>query len=185
MKLVLKSIMIGTGVAMDAFAVAMTNGLNYKKINCYNVLIIALMFGLFQGIMPLIGYFIGTFALKLFYKYMNVISVAILCLLGIKTIYQSVKNRYCSYNPKNVNLSFFVIFAQAIATSIDALTVGITLTYLSLIEVLICIFIIMLITFVLSLFGIFIGKKIGICLKTYAEIFGGLILIVIAITNLF
>ena len=185
MKLVLKSIMIATGVAMDAFAVAMTNGLNYKKISRLSALEVAFMFGLFQGIMPLIGYFIGTFTLKLFYNYMNIISFIILCILGIKTIYQSVKNKSYSDITQNEKLSLFIISAQAIATSIDALTVGITLTYLSIIEVLICVSLIMLITFVLSLFGITIGKKIGICLKTYAEIFGGLILIVIGITNLF
>lgn len=182
MNYIFQSIMLGFGVASDAFAVATANGISHTKLKATKALFIALMFGIFQGLMPLIGYFIGR---QLFYNlqtYIPYISLVILSLMGIKMIFDALdKKNIIKVHSANNELSIGAILLQAIATSIDALSVGFAISNFSASMAVISATIICLITLVTSFIGVFIGKKFGKELKSFAEIFGGIILIIIGI----
>lgn len=172
---IIQSIFLGISLSMDACAVSMTNGLLEPQMKKRKMLLIALMFGVFQGIMPLFGYWFGS----LFEHWINaavpIIGFIILCFIGGKMIYESFHK-----NAEEVkHLSGKTIFVQGIATSIDALTVGIVYVGSPLIEVYATFAIIAVITFSLSLLAIWIGKKFGNKLSNKAEILGGIILIII------
>lgn len=183
MVLIIKSLFLGIGVAMDAMAVAMSDGLKYKTLSKKRCFLVSLMFALFQGVMPLIGYFIGFCALNWLIEYTAPLSFFILCILGVKTILECF-DKEKDFKITTSNLAFKTILVQAFATSIDALSVGVTLINHNIIDTIICVIIIAIVTFVLCLFGVFIGKKFGTWMKTYAELFGGLILIIIGIFSI-
>lgn len=183
MVLIIKSLFLGIGVAMDAMAVAMSDGLKYKTLSKKRCFLVSLMFALFQGFMPLIGYFIGFCALHWLIEYTAPLSFFILCILGVKTILECF-DKEKDFKITTSNLAFKTILMQAFATSIDALSVGVTLINHNIIDTIICVIIIAIVTFVLCLFGVFIGKKFGAWMKTYAELFGGLILIIIGISSI-
>ena len=179
MNYIFQSIMLGFGVASDAFAVATANGISHTKLKATKALFIALMFGIFQGLMPLIGYFIGR---QLFCNLQTYISLVILSLMGIKMIFDALdKKNIIKVHSANNELSIGAILLQAIATSIDALSVGFAISNFSASMAVVSATIICLITLVTSFIGVFIGKKFGKELKSFAEIFGGIILIIIGI----
>ena len=175
---------LGVGLAMDAFAVSMSNGLKESKMRFSKVLLIAFMFGLFQGVMPLIGYLVGNSFVKYIEKFIPFIALALLSFLGIKMIIDFVKERKENNEQCNIveqKLTFKVLIVQAIATSIDALSTGLAFSDYNIYDALIVVGLIAIITFVLCIIGVFIGKKFGTLIRCYATFIGGIILILIGL----
>ncbi len=176
----LQNFFLGLGLAMDATAVSMTNGMNEAKMNLKKILFISLMFGLFQGLMPLCGYFAGHFFIKYIENIIPIIALIILVFLGLKMILDTILTKDDS-SEKNISITFKVIFLQTIATSIDALSVGVTFSNYAVDEALISSSIIALVTFLICILGHYIGKIFGNKFNNKAQIIGGLILIVIGL----
>ena len=169
--------LISVGLAMDAFAVAVCKGLKMPKINKKQTALIALFFGGFQGLMPLIGYFLG----KQFEEYIvsidHWITFVLLGVIGGKMIYESFKK---DEDDCDKPFSIKELFVLAIATSIDALAVGITFAFLK-VKIAVAVSFIGVITAGLSAVGVFIGHKFGEKYKSKAEFAGGLILVLIGL----
>lgn len=251
-KFLITSIMLGIGLSMDACAVSMTDGFSEPKMKTKKILLIAGMFGFFQGAMPLIGYFIGYSVITYIEKYIPWIALILLGYIGGKMLIEALKeNKKRRENAKlaqsvivsesqttesqneskmselsenensteienleaedyetsiNVNessdgkqgeialtenknivnsakqeLTFKALFVQAIATSIDALSVGLTIADYTITNAIVCACIIALCTFVISFVAVHLGKKFGTKLEGKAEIIGGIILILIGI----
>lgn len=181
MDLYIRSILLGFALAMDACAVSMANGMNEPKMKKHKILIIALFFGLFQGIMPLIGYLIGHAFISFIEPFIPWIALVLLSIVGGKMIYEGIKNKEECCSQKEKTLTYGALVIQAIATSIDALSAGLTFANYQLFEALISVLIITVITFIICIIAIFVGRKFGACLGTKAEILGGVILILIGL----
>ena len=177
-KVIITSIFLGIGLAMDACAVSMANGMKENKMKLNKTLFIALMFGLFQGAMPLIGYLVGSQVLTKIEWIIPWAALGILGYLGGKMIYDGIKG---DEEVDDKALTFKVIFIQAIATSIDALSVGFTISDYTIIEALVCVGLVALITFAICVGAVFIGKKFGTKLGNKAVLIGGIILFAIGI----
>jgi putative Mn2+ efflux pump MntP len=178
MELYIFSLFLGIALAMDACAVSMANGLNQPCMKLRKVLFIACMFGFFQGAMPLIGYFLGHALLSLIEPFIPWIALVILTFLGVRMIIEAMKNEECE-NRKA--LTFSVILIQAIATSIDALSTGFAIANYSPLDAVICASIVMVVTAIICIFAVYIGKKFGTKFGSKAEIIGGIILIAIGL----
>lgn len=175
---------IGIGLSMDAFAVSISGGLTMKKIKISNVLKIALCFGLFQALMPLIGWL----AAGLFSKYIAMfdrwIALILLGYIGGKMIYEGINSRSEDDSRDITDTSSLLILG--IATSIDALMVGVTfVTSFKAFEIFMPISLIGITTFLISATGVYFGKKFGDLLGNKAEIVGGIILILIGLKIFF
>lgn len=173
--MIIFTILIAVGLAMDAFAVAICKGLAIKEIDIKKSIIIGLYFGIFQAGMPLIGYLLGSSFSSLVDKFDHWIAFILLLFIGINMIKESKEN-----DTKNSSIDFKTMILLAIATSIDALTVGITFAFFNL-NIIFTIIMIGIITFILSIIGVIIGHEFGDKFKNKAEIFGGIILIIIGI----
>lgn len=173
----LRSVLLGVGLAMDACAVSMASGFKEPKMPYKKTLLIASFFGAFQGIMPLIGYFVGYALLSAILKVIPWISLIILSFLGGKMIKDGING-----DAEEVKtLTIGTLFVQAIATSLDALSVGFTMADYKIVSALVCALIIAVETFIISVVGVKIGKKFGTALGGKAEIAGGIILILIGL----
>ena len=170
-------VVIGIGLAMDAFAVSICKGLSMKKINWKKAIIIALYFGIFQALMPVLGYFLGSTFSSFVQNVDHWIAFILLAIIGGNMIKDSTDNEIEKRNDK-VDVKTMVILA--IATSIDALAVGVTFAFFE-VNILLAISIIGIITFVLSLLGVIIGNKFGDKFQNRAELAGGIILIIIGL----
>lgn len=170
--------LIGVGLSMDAFAVALCKGLNMKKVNYWYTAVIALFFGGFQALMPLFGWFLG----KQFEAYIvsvdHWIAFILLLYIGGKMIVESGKDDEEETRGDKLDLKELTI--MAIATSIDALAVGITFAFFA-VNIYSSITIIGITTFCLSIIGVMIGNRFGMKYKSKAEIAGGIILILIGL----
>ena len=168
----------GTAVAlaMDAFAVAMCRGLEMKKLNVKHLLLIALMFGLFQALMPLIGWVVSVQFKKYIEPVDHWIAFALLVFIGVKMIAEAFKGD----EDKKDSLNFKMLLLMSLATSIDALVVGITFVATET-NVWIGCSVIGAVTFAISAFGVFLGNKVGKRFSSKAEIFGGAVLILIGL----
>lgn len=166
---------LAVGLSMDAFAVSICKGLSLGKIKVKHMCIAGAWFGAFQALMPLIGYFLGRFFTDMITKFSHWIAFALLCLIGISMIKEA-------FEKKEVNASMTVksMFMLAIATSIDALAVGITFAFLDY-PVLQSVIIIGITTFVISTAGVVIGNIFGSRYKSHAELAGGIILVLIGL----
>ena len=180
---IIEIILLSFGLAMDAFAVSICKGLTLKKMDWKKSLIAGGYFGVFQAIMPLIGYFlINLFkqneAISNFItKYDHWIAFILLIIIGINMIIESFAKEEV-----DGNFGFKTMFVLAIATSIDALSVGITFATMELvISIYWTVLIIGGITFILSALGVFIGNVFGLKFKQPAEIVGGVVLILIGL----
>ena len=165
-------VMLAVGLAMDAFAVSITDGL------CYEALITSGAFGLFQGIMPLIGYFCGRMfsdAISSIDHWIALILLGVIGLNMIKEAWQESRESECE-NCGNKTLTLPTILMQAVATSIDALAVGVTFAFLQ-VEIVPAVSFIGAITFTLSVAGVKIGNIFGTKYQSKAELAGGVILI--------
>ena len=170
-------LLIGVGLAMDAFAVAVCKGLSMKKLEWKKAIIIALYFGAFQALMPVIGYFLGTAFEDLVIKIDHWIAFILLGIIGINMIKEAFENDCENANDK---VDFKTMIVLAIATSIDALAVGISLSVLN-VNIYLSILLIGVITFILSIFGVKIGNIFGDKYERKAEIVGGIILILMGL----
>lgn len=177
----LNAILFGIGLAMDAFSVSLANGLNDPEIKFPKANVIALTFSLFQTAMPLIGWIcIHTIAsaFEIFHRFIPWIALILLLYIGGKMILDSRKDE--EEGIKEI-LTFKDIFFQGIATSIDALSVGFTIAHYVFYEALLEAIIIGVVTYVLCIIGVYIGKKFGSYISKYASFIGGCILIFIGI----
>lgn len=173
-------ILLGVGMAADASAVSMTNGLVESKMKKSKMFLIAASFGIFQFIMPLIGYFAGSLFEDFLTKFTSWVALILLSFIGGKMLLEGIKHAKCD-ECENTVLSFKGLIIQAIATSIDALTIGIIFVGWDQSKALLASSIIGIVTFVLSFICIIIGKKFGDKLSNKAEIIGGIILILIGV----
>ena len=175
----LQSFSLGVGLAMDACAVSMTNGLSVPNMKKSKMLFIAFTFALFQALMPLIGYFAGQLFVDFISVFVPYIALILLLFIGINLLIEGFK-KDCECE-KCSTITFKKVIMQAIATSIDALSVGITIISYTIIDAIISALIIGVVTFVLCFISIIIGKKFGDSFGSKAKILGGIILIVIGI----
>ncbi len=174
-------LLIGIGLSMDAFAVALCKGLSMKKIDIKAGIIIAAFFGVFQAVMPLIGYFVCINFEKFISAFDHWIAFGLLEIIGIKMIIDAIKERKEPERNETFHLKIGELFILAIATSIDALAVGVSFACVNDVNIFTSILIIGITTFILSLLGVIIGNKFGAKFKTTAAIIGGIILIIIGI----
>lgn len=175
---IVELILIGVGLAMDAFAVSICKGLSMKKkINYKKALIIALYFGLFQGGMPLIGYALGVSFEEIVLSIDHWIAFILLSVIGIGMIKESLGDEEESLNDK---VDFKTMIILAIATSIDALAIGVTFAFLN-VNIIFASLLICVITFVISYFGVVFGNKFGDKFGSKAELVGGIILILMGL----
>lgn len=174
---VLELILISIGLGMDAFAVAVCKGLSMKKMSWKKAGLIALYFGGFQALMPVIGYLLGTSFEAVVTSVDHWIAFILLGIIGGNMI----KESFCS-DCENCNddTSFKTMVVLAIATSIDALAVGITFAFLK-VNLVLAASLIGIITFALSIFGVKIGNKFGDKYERKAELAGGCILILMGL----
>ncbi len=167
---------IAVGLSADAFAVAVCKGLSVEKINKKHGLIVGLYFGGFQALMPLLGYFLGARFQTLITGVDHWLAFILLAAIGINMI----KESFSCAEELDASFSFKSMFPMAIATSIDALAIGITFAFLS-VNIIPAVSFIGVITFVLSWVGLVIGNKFGCKFKSKAEFFGGAVLILMGI----
>ena len=173
-------LLLSLGLAMDAFSVSVCKGLSMKKLNMKGGVITALFFGVFQGLMPVIGYFLGSRFEKIISSYSHWISFGLLAFIGGKMILEACKRDENEVNDKEYKLDLKELFILAIATSIDALAVGIVFAAEKT-NLIFSVSIIGIITFILSLFGVFIGHKFGSKYEKKAEFAGGTVLVLIGV----
>lgn len=164
-------------LSMDAVAVSICKGLCLTKINIKTAIKIGIYFGTFQGIMPLIGYFLSYKLLNNLIPINNLIAFTILSIIGINMIYESNKKETNNYDN---NLSIKIMIILSIATSIDALSIGISFGILK-VNIIYSVTIISIVTFILSTLAVYIGNIFGEKYKNKAVLSGGIILIIIAI----
>lgn len=178
------SILLGLGLAMDAFSVSLANGLCYQNIKFPKASLIASTFGFFQCLMPFIGWVIVSTVAK-YFTFIEVaipyIALILLSFIGGKMIYEGAKKKNEKENCPTKPLSFGLLLIQGIATSIDALSVGLTISHYNTWEALLCAGIIGVLTTGICLAGVYIGKAIGTKFQNKASIFGGIILVLIGL----
>ena len=174
---ILEIILLGIGLAMDAFAVSICKGLSMKRMNWKNAMIIAFYFGVFQAIMPAIGYFLGTTFESFVTAIDHWIAFILLSFIGGNMIKESFNSED---EDKNDRVDFKTMIVLAIATSIDALAVGITFAFFD-VNVIVAVSIIGVITFFISLLGVKVGNKFGDKYQNKAELMGGILLVLLGI----
>ncbi|MBP5313081.1 MAG: manganese efflux pump [Clostridia bacterium] len=178
----INSILLGVGLAMDAFSVSLADGLSEPEMSRKKIAGIAGTFALFQGIMPLIGWICVHTVITYFKKletFIPWIALILLLFLGGKMIYEGIKNKERSdAKPK---LGLWAILVQGVATSIDALSVGFTIAEYGTAMALVCAAIIAAITLGLCIAGLLLGRTFGTRMAGKATIIGGIILIAIGI----
>ena len=178
----LETIIMALGLAVDASCVSMSNALAEKNMRTLKALAIAALFGIFQAVMPMFGYFAGTLISKYISAFIPVIALIILSALGIKMIVECVKDKAKkSDGVREKTLRVSEILIQAFATSIDALSIGVVYVNSSIGSAMLSFGIIGAITFLLSFIAFFVGKKFGTLVKNRAAIIGGIILIAIGL----
>jgi len=172
---------IALGLSMDAFAVSISNGICYKKIGIKEAVFTALTFGFFQAVMPLVGYFAGTQVSGLITSIDHWVALILLSFIGGTMIFGAIKDlRYPEACAINQRFTAKGLLMQGVATSIDALAVGVSLAVIRT-NIWTAVSFIGMTTFVCSFAGVYIGKTFGCLLKEKAEIFGGCLLIVIGL----
>ena len=176
---ILELLLIGVGLSMDAFAVAICQGLCMKKLNWRHAAVIALFFGGFQALMPLIGWFLGSQFAGYIQNIDHWVAFALLVLIGGNMVREALSPEEeevaCAVESK---LDYKQLFLMAVATSIDALAVGVTFAFLE-VPIIPAISIIGCTTFCLSLVGVAVGNFFGTRYKKRAELSGGIILILL------
>ena len=178
------AILLGIGLAMDAFSVSVANGLRETSMSSGKQAAVAGTFGVFQALMPFIGWIcVHTLVEKFssFSTYLPWTSFFLLGYLGGEMLWNGLKAKKQGVTVSDLKLSFRVLFFQGIATSIDALSVGFTIGEYNLFTALIVALIIGVVTFAISFLGVYVGKKLGTKLTWQADVLGGVILIGIGI----
>ena len=171
---ILELFWIAVGLSMDAFAVAICKGLAVQKVNVKHGLIVGLYFGGFQAGMPLLGYFMGSSFAKYIENFDHWIAFVLLGIIGFNMIRESGEKE----EELNASFGFKAMFPMAVATSIDALAVGISFAIMK-VQIGWAVSFIGVITFTLSAIGVKIGNHFGVKYKSRAELFGGIVLILL------
>lgn len=178
------SILLGLGLAMDAFSVSLANGLAEPKMKKRRMCEIAGVFAVFQALMPLLGWICVHTVVRFFSSFEKLIpwiALILLCFIGGKMLVEGIRGGDDAEEVAKPGLGFSLLLVQGVATSIDALSVGFYIADYKLAAALLAAFIIAVVTFVICMGGLAIGKKAGTALSGKAEIFGGAILIFIGI----
>lgn len=185
---IVEILVLGLALSMDAFAVTISNTFCYSHESRLRLMLMPLFFGLFQGLMPVLGYFLGTFAAGFIDRFAGIITLVILGFIGGSMIWEGIKAlrsdkaMRCEANQKNLTLR--KILVQAVATSIDAFAVGVSLlatgTNIALAGPLIA-----LVTCACCVVAIVVGRRFGHLLGDRAQIVGGVVLLAIGIKALF
>jgi putative Mn2+ efflux pump MntP len=169
--------LVALGLAMDSFSVSIANGLATRTFQISKALTIALFFGFFQGVMPIFGWLAGESIADLICAFDHWLAFGLLTAIGVKMIYESINNKPNNFL-KSYNLKILLVLS--VATSIDALAVGLSFSFLN-VSILFPAIVIGLIAFSLSFLGVYLGKSFGEILSNRIEILGGLILIAIGL----
>ena len=176
------SVLLGVGLAMDAFSVSLANGLNEPKMKKNKMCGVAGVFAGFQALMPMIGWICVHMIVQYFQAFQKCIpwiALVLLLFIGGKMLLEGIKNKDGEVEKPEVGLA--ALFMQGVATSIDALSVGFTISEYGPFMAIVCALIIAVVTFIICMAGLFIGKKVGTRLAGKANILGGVILIFIGI----
>lgn len=180
-RFVFNSILLGVGLAMDAFSVSMANGLNEPRMRRKKMAGIAGVFAFFQFLMPMIGWIcVHTIVqyFKMFEKFIPWIALFLLLYIGGSMLIEGIKGEE---EEEHHGVGFKALMIQGVATSIDALSVGFTISDYGFLMAFVCSVIIAVVTFFICVGGLEIGKKVGTKLSSKAAILGGVILIFIGI----
>lgn len=184
------TLLLGVSLSMDASAVSISNGLAYGKLSFAKKAAMPLFFGVFQAIMPLLGYLAAGLFADIISRVSKYIILAVFLILGGKMLYDAireivVKEEVCEVQQKQ--LTYRLLLVQAIATSIDAFAVGISFVAggLDIWDALCSVGLIGLTTAVLSMIAVFAGRKFGCRLGSKAQLLGGIILVLLAVKTLF
>lgn len=167
---------LAVGLSMDAFAVSVCKGLSLGKIKPKHMCIAGAWFGGFQALMPLIGYFLGSFFAEMIEKYDHWVAFVLLAIIGGNMI----KESFGKDEKVDSSMDVKSMLLLAIATSIDALAVGVTFAFLQ-VQIVPAVSFIGVITFLFSAVGVKIGSLFGTKYKSKAELFGGIVLVLIGI----
>ena len=174
---IIELLLLSVGLGMDAFAVSVCKGISMKKMNWKKAIIIGLYFGGFQALMPVIGYFLGSAFESLITNIDHWIAFILLGTIGGKMIKDSFADESDNCND---DVSFKTMFVLAVATSIDALAIGITFAFLN-VNLILAVALIGVITFILAVIGTKIGNRFGDKYQNKAELVGGIILVLLGI----
>lgn len=171
-------LLIAVGLSMDAFAVAVCQGLGMRKIDWRRAGLIALFFGGFQALMPLIGYLLGSSFERYIRQFDHWIAFGLLVIIGAKMIFEALSGKEEGQSHDGFSIRWLTV--MAFATSVDALAVGLSFALLQ-VNILRSVLMIGLTTFFLSLGGVWIGRMFGARFKTRAEVAGGTVLVLIGV----
>ena len=172
---------IAVGLAMDAFAVSVASGVTIQRLRIRHALRIALFFGAFQAFMPVVGWLAGLGVREFIASVDHWVAFGLLSFIGAKMIYES--RRFGPTEKETDPLNVYVLLVLSIATSIDALAVGLTLSFIAS-AIIVPVIIIGIVTFVLSFLGVYIGDHFGHFFERKIEVAGGIILISIGVNIL-
>ncbi len=175
------SVLLGVGLAMDAFSVSLANGLHEPTMNRKKAFAVAGVFAFFQGLMPMLGWCCIHNLLRYFEafeRWIPWIALALLSFIGVKMILDGIHSKGGEEKPR---IGAWGLVAQGIATSIDALSVGFTIAEYAWFQAIVSALIIAAVTFAFCFAGVWIGKKFGAKLSEKATVFGGVILIAIGL----
>lgn len=170
-------IVLSVGLAMDAFAVSICKGLSIRKLRLSQALLVGLWFGVFQALMPLAGWLLGSTFAGFIQSIDHWVAFALLAIIGGSMLWEGLRGDEEKCDP---SLSFGVMLTLAVATSIDALAVGITFALMEA-DIALAVALIGIITFAISAVGVKIGNLFGARYKSRAEVFGGAVLILIGL----
>ncbi len=176
----LELLLTAVGLSMDAFAVAMCKGLNMQRINGKHTVIIGLFFGGFQALMPLIGWLLGTQFAHLITRVDHWVVFALLAFIGVRMILEALRGDAQTERDCGGRLDIKELTVLALATSIDALAVGISFAFLN-VKIVPSVLTIGVTTFLLSMAGVAIGCRFGAKFRTKATLLGGVILVLIGV----
>lgn len=171
-------LLIAAGLSMDALAVSVAWGVSLKKDRLKTALFMALFFGGFQALMPVIGWAAGISFVHLISGIDHWVAFLILCLVGAKMCYESLESEKCERNASLPSLS--VLLLLAVATSIDALAVGLSFAFLNT-DIIVPALIIGAVTFCITFLGVLLGKRLGCIFGSRIGLLGGIILIGIGV----
>lgn len=183
----LELFLLAVGLSMDAFAVSICKGLAMKKADAKGMAICGAWFGGFQGLMPLIGFFLGTLFASAIEAVDHWVAFGLLGIIGFNMLKEAFEKEEegCDCENNDADLSVKTMFVMAVATSIDALAVGISLAMAGNVNIWIAITLIGITTFVLSAIGVKVGSIFGSKFEKKAQLAGGIILICLGVKILF
>ncbi len=170
-------LLLAVGVSMDALAVAICKGMAIKGLKLRHALIVGLWFGVFQALMPTLGWLLGSAFADLITAVDHWIAFVLLAIIGGNMVREALSHDEDGCNP---SLAFLGMFMLAVATSIDALALGVTFAFLR-VNILAAVSLIGLCTFLISAVGVWVGHVFGVRFKSKAELFGGVVLILIGL----